>query len=231
MLPLMVFADAGPVSNTNSSFVRVWYSLLGLGSGLETQIIIGTGLKEAAKPDHSWRCILESFERLAQIKPDTWGGVLLFVGCDLEYACNVLGLSHFNNTANCCADCNANFDTVPLNNFHRTSAWRGTVRNNEGYLAALRQPRHPLVAHAWFTKFAYRQDLLHNFDHHGLTSHIIGNVLWCHVSSDRLCNVFPGNTTDERLDCMNDDIRAFYSAQRVNNRLPTLKASNLKKNR
>ena len=46
---------------------------------------------------------------------------------------------------------------------------------------------------------------------------------------DRLCNVFPGNTTDERLDFMNDDIRAFYSAQRVNNRLPTLKASNLKK--
>ena len=171
----------------------------------------------------------KSFERLAQINPDTLGGVLLFVGCDLEYACNVLGLIHFNNTANCCADCNANFDTVPLNNFHRTSAWRATVRNNEEYLAALRQPRHPLVAHAWFTKFAYRQDLLHNFDHHGLTSHIIGNVLWCHVSSDRLCNVFPGNTTDERLDFMNDDIRAFYSAQRVNNRLPTLKASNLKK--
>ena len=103
------------------------------------------------------------------------------------------------------------------------------MRNNNEYLAALRQPPHPLVAHAWFTKFAYRQDLLHNFDHHGLTSHILANVLWCHVSSDRLCNVFPGNTTAERLDFMNEDIMAFYSAKRVNNRLPTLKASNLKK--
>ena len=42
-----------------------------------------------------------------------------------------------------------------------------------------------------------------------------------------LCSVFPGNTTDGRLDFMNGDKQACCSAQRVNNRLQTLKASSL----
>ena len=43
-----------------------------------------------------------------------WGGVLLFVSSDLEYACNVLGLQHFNSPEPCCC-CAANETDRPGN--------------------------------------------------------------------------------------------------------------------
>ena len=66
-------------------------------------------------------------------------------------------------------------------------------------------------------------------DHHGITSHIIGNVLYTHCSSDRDCDVLPGDTLEDRLSLLNEYIRAFfYIHSRVANRLPPLRASNLK---
>ena len=85
-LPLMLFDDAGPVSAHNSTFCRVWYSLLGTGSERETRVLLCTGLKYDEGEDRSWQVILEHFERLAgPTEPGTWGGILLFVGADLDY--------------------------------------------------------------------------------------------------------------------------------------------------
>ena len=165
-LPLMVFDDAGPVSNVSSSFIRCWYSLLGGGSEKETRFLINTGIKEDGKEDKSWAEILNSFERLAQpVDGDKWGGILLFVGADLDYICNVIGLPHFNSTQPC-ADCCANTTDLPHNDFGSNAAWRATVRTNDEYMNAIRRPLHPLASHPIFNRFTYRHDMLHMLDHH-----------------------------------------------------------------
>ena len=180
-LPLMVFDDAGPVSNVSSSFIRCWYSLLGGGSEKETRFLINTGIKEDGKEDKSWAEILNSFERLAQpVDGDKWGGILLFVGADLDYICNVIGLPHFNSTQPC-ADCCANTTDLPHNDFGSNAAWRATVRTNDEYMNAIRRPLHPLASHPIFNRFTYRHDMLHMLDHHGVASSIIANVFWEHV--------------------------------------------------
>eukprot|EP00969_Alexandrium_andersonii_P289114 12778551-Alexandrium_andersonii.AAC.1 len=65
-------------------------------------------------------------------------------------------------------------------------------------------------------------------DHHGVCSHIVGNILWANLSSEREGNALPGADMGERLRFLNEDINAFYRACRVSNRLPTLKQSNIK---
>ena len=93
-LPLMLFDDAGPVSNISSTFVRCWYSVLGIGSDRETRYLCATGLKEAsATEDKSWSVIISQFGHLAQpAAAGSWGGILLFIGADMEYMCNMLGM-------------------------------------------------------------------------------------------------------------------------------------------
>ena len=104
----MLFDDVGPVTGTKSTFARVRYNLAGIGSERETRFLLGTGTDNNNLEDLAWPVIMNGFERLARdVEPDDWGGVLLFIGADLEYACNVLGLPHFNNAGNCCATCKA----------------------------------------------------------------------------------------------------------------------------
>eukprot|EP00974_Lingulodinium_polyedra_P050053 4813753-Lingulodinium_polyedra.AAC.2 len=211
-VPAMLFDDFGPVTSTRSTMARVWYSLVGVGSERETRFLLCTGMKGGSLPDLSWPVIMNSFEQLSRpVGAGDWGAVLLFVGCDLEYACNVLGLPHFNATGNCCADCMADTEGVPFNNFHGAAAWRDTLKTNTQYLAAVRTPMHPLLAHPWFCKYSYRHDLLHMIDHHGVASHVIGNILWAHICGERETSVIPGATLEERLAFLNADIRAYYS--------------------
>ena len=198
-VPLVLFDDAGPVSKANSTWCRVWYSLLGKGGERESRYLIASGLKDEPGEDKSWATVLASFEQLAApVAPGTWGGILLFVGADMEYACNVLGLPHYNGTE-VCAFCRANSTTRPFNNFHAAAAWRETLVDNDGYRARLREPLHPLVAHPVWSIYTYRLDLLHLLDHHGITSTILGNIFWIHVGGERECNVLPGDTVQERL--------------------------------
>ena len=93
--------------------------------------------------------------------------------------------------------------------------------DNNAFLARIRRPMHDLVRHEILNRYTYRFDLLHMCDHHGVTSHVIANVLWSHVSSDREGGSIPGDAVDERLDFVQDDIAGFYRARRVANRLPT----------
>ena len=145
-LPLMIFDDAGPISKTSSSFVRCFYSILGIGSEKETRILIGTGLKEGRpEDDKSWPMILNQFRQLAEPVPEgSWGGILLFVGADMEYMCNVLGMQHFNNNQ-CCAYCAANDSDIPHNDFSDAAEWRSTMKDNAAFCAAFRRPLHPVV--------------------------------------------------------------------------------------
>jgi hypothetical protein len=223
-LPLMLFDDSGPVSDANSSYARCYYSLLGVGSEKETRIIMATGLKKEGN-DLSWASILPSFEELAgDVVAGAWGGILLFSGCDMEYACNEFGMCHFNSLQPC-AFCDANTTDLPHTDYSNGAMWRHTIRDNVGFLAHFRLPKHPFVDHALFSIHTYRLDIMHLLDHHGVTSLIAGNLIAIHVR-DR-DGILPGSTIDDRLDFFNSDMRACNSVSGVRNRLPPLRQSNL----
>ena len=228
-LPLVLFDDAGPFSNTKSTYARQFYSLLGTGSEKESRILIATGVVNKSEEDKSWPIVLDSFSKLAHNKePGSWGGILLFLGADLEYACNVVGLRHFNSAGEMCSLCLANSSDYPFNDLMGNAAYKATLVDNETFLNRLRHPLHPLAGHAIFNKWTYRHDNLHNLDHHGLAGHVIANILYKHVSGERDAEVLPGENVDERLAFLNADIRAYYTAAKVENRLPPLKMDNLK---
>ena len=136
-------------------------------------------------------------------------------------------MPHYN-SVEMCALCEAHTRLRPHNNFHADAAWRSTLVSNARFRERLRRPLHPLVDHCLFSKYTYRFDLLHMLDHHGVASHVVGNILWAHLAADRDCNVLPGDNQDERLAFLNSEVKAFYSHAKVTNRMPPLKLSNLK---
>ena len=193
------FDDAGPISHTNSSCVRIFYSLLGIGSEKETRYLMCTMLKVEEGEDKSWELIMASFEQLArECGLEDWSGMLLFLGADLDYVCNMLGLPHFNSN-DMCHCCLANKSTMPYNNFHPSAGWQTTEVDNTAFKDRVRRPLHPLVCHAWFTKYAYRHCMIHMIDHHGVASHVAAHIIWQHMGGDRECNALPGNNIEERL--------------------------------
>ena len=108
-VPVVLFDDAGPISNSQSSYVRQFYGILGQGADRETHLLLSTGLTNDGLEDKSWEPILASFGRLAaEQDPGKWGAVLIFFAGDLDYVCNVLGLPHFNNEHSPCALCLTN---------------------------------------------------------------------------------------------------------------------------
>jgi len=223
-LPLMLFDDAGPVSKANSSFARCFYSLLGTGSERETRIILATGFKQTGV-DRSWDPILASFEELAgDVEEGKWGGVLLFTGTDLEYCCNEFGMRHYN-SKQICGYCGANDTDLPHTDNSPGASWRHTIRNNVAFIASFRQPRHPFIDHPLFNLYTYRLDIMHLLDHHGVTSHVAGNMIYIHVR-DR-DGILPGDTIDQRLEFFNNDVKAYYSHRGASSRLPPLRQSNL----
>ena len=227
-VPLAMFDDDGPISNLSSAYVRQFYSVLGTGSDKETRYLLSTGISGSPLPDESWLALMPSFEKLASPRAEgLWGGVLIFFCADLDYVCNTFGLPHFN-AENCCSLCLANNSTRPHNKYSSSAGWKGTEVDNVTFKARLRRPLHPCVAHPWFGVFTYRHDLLHMADHHGIASHICANILWAHLSSEREGAALPGGTMDERLDFLNSDVRAFYSMNDVQNRLPSFKEDNIK---
>jgi len=151
-------------------------------------------------------------------------GVLLFFSSDLEHVCNEVGLPHFNASQMCCF-CEANTSDKPHTDYSDLAEWRRTLRNNRRFMRAIRQPLHPLVGHPWFSMYTFRMDLLHMLDHHGVSSHVVGNVFWHHLRE--ATGVLPGPNIDARLQSLNDEIKAYYQIRGVQNRVPTLKSSNI----
>ena len=228
-LPLMVFDDAGPVTNSCSTYVRLFYSILGVGSEKETRLLMSSSFTNRVEQDKSWQPIMDSFEKLSQpVSPGTWGGILLFLGSDLDYVCNTMGLPHFNGVEQMCSLCLANRTTLPFTILGEGAPWAATCVDNGTFLARLRQPLHPAAGHPWFNLHTYRHDLLHMLDHHGLASHVIANILWAHLSGDREVLVLPGANMAERLAFLNDGVQGYYDHNRIDSRLPRLKESNIK---
>eukprot|EP00959_Pyramimonas_sp_CCMP1952_P205279 4292912-Pyramimonas_sp.AAC.1 len=205
-LPLAIFDDGVPVSAHASSYCRLWHSLLGQGTEKETRFLMGTAIETGDdKPDLSWEMIMDDFARLAgPVEPGSWGAVLLFLGADLDYACNKVGIPHYNGTV-MCSQCEATTRDVPFHDFHDDALWRHTLVSNDRFLQRLRRPLHPLANHSWFNKWTYRYCTLRMLDHHGCTSVVIGSILNEHVCPDHETNVLPGDTIDERIEFLNSD--------------------------
>ena len=227
-LPLMIFDDAGVTGKGKSAFCRTWYSLLGSGSDRETRVIMATAHKLNDSDDRSWPDILASFTELAKptTDPDAWGGILLFFGADLEYICNVCGMKHYNSNV-ICGYCLTNDTVHPHTDNSRGASWRATIlKTTREFKDRFRQPLHPVVAHEWFTLYSYRLDCMHLNDHHGVISHLIGNIFDIQLSDAH--GPLPGPNLDARLDFLNGDIAAYNSLARVNSRVPTLKLDNIR---
>ena len=190
-----------------------------VGKETDTRYLICSYLKaNDGSQDKSWPLILESFDKLAQPKPaGEWGGICLFQTSDLDFVCNDVGFLHYNGVS-MCGLCNANTTDLPHNNYHRDAPWRTTIKSNDDLLAAMRRPLHPLAASPLFSKHTYRLDLLHILDHHGAASSVVANVFALHVSKSS--QVLPGDTQEARINSLNDDIRGYYSACNIQNRMP-----------
>lgn len=224
-VPLMLFDDAGVVGKAKSAFCRVYYSLVGKGSDKETRALLATAHKFDYSDDRSWDPIMESFAKLAlPVDRDSWGGILLFLGCDLEYVCNVCGMTHFNSN-DVCGLCEANDSSHPHTDNGRGAAWRDSSYTNDAYVAKFRRPLHALVRHEWFSKYSYRLDVMHLADHHGVANHVVGNVFYAQICDP--AGPLPGNSQQARLDFLNDDIRGYNSLRAVQSRLPRLKMDNI----
>ena len=149
--------------------------------------------------DASWPLVLQSFIEIAEREgtSERWAGVLLFAVGDLEWACNTLGLPHYNGVE-CCFMCKANCSDRPFNDYSDGKAWCHELRTEAEFQAGLRAPLHPLVQSSFFSRYTYRLDLLHLLDHHGIASHILANIIHMHVcSADN--DIAPGSNQEERL--------------------------------
>ncbi len=226
-VPIVCIDDAGPVSNVSSSYARCSYSVTGRGNDKETRIVIGTGIKDGNLEDKSWQPIIESFDTLAgPVGENEWGASLILP--DLDYASGELGMRSYGH-ANICSECGTSGSDVPHDDYSRRAAWRTTIYDNAGHIACFRQPLHPLLNCGLWNVFTYLYDILHNFDHHGITSTAVGCIFYARVHERE--GLSPGRSQEERLAFLNNDIQAFY--KHTNNgapRLPQLKLSNLENN-
>ena len=76
-----------------------------------------------------------------------------------------------------------------------------------------------------FSRHCYRLDMLHVFDHHGVASHVVGNIFAMPITAHSA--VIPGATQELRMQFLNGDIKGLYSMQRVESRMPALKMSSI----
>ena len=129
--------------------------------------------------------------------------------------------------ANICSECLADGGDYPHTDNTESAAWRPTCHTNSEYMAKYRTPLHPLLTSGWWSRLTYRYDILHLFDHHGITSTAVACIWNAHIVTDCIDGILPGNNQQERLDFLNAEIVAYYGLYRVSHKLPCLKLSNL----
>lgn len=159
---------------------------------------------------------------------DEWGAIPVFFGSDLEYICQEVGMQGYGE-ANVCSERLADRSDYPFTDNSEGAAWRPTVHNNSDYMAKWKTPLHPLLTSGWWNRFTIRYDILQIMDHHGITSTAHGSIYNAHIvrDDDEDTAVLPGSNQQDRLDFLNSEIHAYSRMHRIQNKLPTLKLSNL----
>ena len=232
-LPLATHCDAGPPTKTASVFFLSVSSLLGVGSELESQLVISNWLKptDSILDEGVWAPLFLAFQRLAEGvgedgKPlcqdpnggPCWKGLWCFHFADMEFLANNLGMRGASHNS-LCTWCGAERGSgAPFTDLSFRAAWTRTICSNAEFLSNIRTPLHGMVQWPWFNKFSCRLDPLHIMDYRGVGSHIAGNIFWHFVSSG-----FPGCANQaESLDALNLKRIQFQKATGVQHRLPSI---------
>lgn len=223
---VVIHCDAGPYSKKSSMYSLSWSSLLAGGSEQESVFCIATWL-QGQEIDHAeealWPALAASLESMSRpADPLGFGAVLVGLKGDLEYYVNNLGWASYN-SATPCGLCAADRGARAWNNPLPTAEWRDTIYSLEEYKHRYCLPNcHPLNLFEGITAYTVYLDLLHVLDHKGVTSLIVGNILWSVIQHRELAG-----TQARTLTMINEEICAFYAARGVQNRLPELNIGNL----
>lgn len=105
----------------------------------------------------------------------------------------------------------------------RGARWRGTETfTNEQYISRFRRPLHPLAASKFVWRFFFFLDVMHIMDCKGVASTVFGSILFSLLRDRRL-----GANQQERMNLINQRLRAWYDLNRHAHKLPKLKPSDI----
>ena len=153
---MLLLHQKGPARAQDGSWDLILGDLLALGSGMVD------GVEVAKDPDGT-----------------VWSFCLLFAKGDEEVHCNEWGLPHYNG-AEVCSECLANRDDRPYTDLRPSAAWRATTPlGHEAYMARCREPRHPLLASPFGSRWLCFPDIMHMMDCKGVAAWVFGGVLQC----------------------------------------------------
>ena len=134
----------------------------------------------------------------------------------------VFGFPKWNNSAGLCWRCNCTPDQIT--DVGSNASWRRTRTAHWELIAKIRAngaKLSPLLQAPWVTNEIFRVDWLHAADQ-GVTADWLGHVF------KLLLTKLPGNTLNERTSALWSQIRAFYEAGAVQDRLQNLQYTMIK---
>ena len=143
-------------------------------------------------------------------------GALVEVRGDWKMFAEVFGFPKWNNSAGLCWRCNCTPDQIT--DVGSNASWRRTRTAHWELIAKIRAngaKLSPLLQAPWVTNEIFRVDWLHAADQ-GVTADWLGHVF------KLLLTKLPGNTLNERTSALWSQIRAFYEAGAVQDRLQNL---------
>ena len=109
---------------------------------------------------------------------------------------------------------------MPFTDLQKTAKWRDTFPlKPRDFFARFNRPRHPLLLCKLVTKHFYRIDPMHAFDNNGLAGVVAGSVFSMVVLSDKFAHTF-GDTQQDRLDFLNNLMRAWQDETKPKTRMP-----------
>ena len=204
---------------------------------METRFIVHTNIKLNGHADEMCREAWEDFfadlqcmfdiydsDGAAFVRCDDidWGSILLFGKADLEQEVH-WGVPGYAYVDEVCSDCLANRTDKPFTDLRDTAEWVPTQDFDHETFMDRTHGNHPLVTSIYWNRFFVRIDMMHVFDHKGITGIVCAGVL---VDVVKNCTDL-GRTIDERLQWVNAKLSDWNSRHVVSSRINNLKIDNL----
>ena len=227
-VPLTVHEDAGPASKLLSANCLSFSGLLGVGDEKVTKFLVCSSIKNKTRTDHNaWPRLLADLDMLGEgieLGGEVWKFVFLFAKADEEQHVVSWGLPSYNAPDEVCSECLADRNHRPFTDLSPGARWRETERMPFAtYVQRVREPKHPLVASKFFTRYLVFLDLMHLLDCKGVAAITFGGLLTFLLSLRTL-----GPNRHARLAAVNAWATSWYDARPGSHRLPRIKESHLR---
>ena len=151
-----------------------------------------------------------------------WKCALLFGKGDFEQLVH-WGHRSYNAKSKICSSCDSDRARTPWTDLRLTAAWRATTSCTHAQYLNRIDKQHPISKSPFFNKFFFRYDLMHCFDHHGISAVVAGSVLMKLVRDEHRL----GDNQQARLDNINVQMKLFQNVQRPSSRMPTIRLADL----